>query len=165
MPTHSYGYSDLPAREDELGFAPAVDALARVVQQAELTDTPLTVGIYGPWGSGKTSLMQMILAELDHNRCVPVWFDAWRYAQSDALWRALLLAVVEALRLFVARDDDWLRAYIDHRNRRPSPDQQSGTDAAALAATRAELNQRLDNLVNSLYRSVEREEPGELRFQ
>lgn len=48
MTTVPPGYSDLPATQDELGFAPSAAALA---------DTPLTVGIYGPWGSGKTSMM------------------------------------------------------------------------------------------------------------
>jgi hypothetical protein len=165
MTTHNQGYSDLPTTRDELGFAPSAGALVDIIQGTAVRDTPLTVGVYGPWGSGKTSLMQMILSALDSNRCVPVWFDAWRYAQSDTLWRALLLAIVEELRLFVQRDAAWLYAYIDRQNRLRPNEEQIGTDDAALQAERDRLTTRLDDLVDSLYRSVQREEPGEVQFQ
>jgi predicted KAP-like P-loop ATPase len=46
---------DRPAREDTLGFQPYVDALADILLDPA-THTPLVVGVYGPWGSGKTSL-------------------------------------------------------------------------------------------------------------
>ncbi|WP_165774829.1 KAP family P-loop NTPase fold protein [Candidatus Viridilinea mediisalina] len=159
------GYGDLPATHDELGFTPAAQALAAIITEAEISDTPLTLGVYGPWGSGKTSLMQMILTDLDHNRCTTVWFDAWRYAQQEALWRALLLDVVEALRLLVERDATWLHGYIDHQNRLQPDQPPTSMDAEGCAATRATLTTRLDDLTASLYRSVEREENGALEFQ
>ena len=49
--------SDLSTDEDSLDFAAFRDALQEVVETAE---TPLTVGVFGPWGSGKTSLMRMV---------------------------------------------------------------------------------------------------------
>jgi len=165
MTTSAHGYSDLPTTQDELGFAPSANALTQIVQGTAIQDTPLTVGIYGPWGSGKTSLMQMILSGLDEHRCIPVWFDAWRYAQNDTLWRALLLAVVEELRLFVERDDAWLRDAIGYQNRRNPDGKQIGTDEAALEAERATRTARLDELGDRLYRSVERTEPGEVQFR
>ncbi|WP_129630083.1 KAP family P-loop NTPase fold protein [Candidatus Oscillochloris fontis] len=154
---HQIGYCDLPATEDELDFTPAVVALTTIVQEAQRDDTPLTVGVYGEWGSGKTSLMRMILDRLDPHRCMPVWFDAWRYAQQETLWRALLLRVVEALRERVLLPDDvWLQAIADHHQRidpsQPPYDPES-------------LTRRLDDLANSLYRSIDREEPGEIQFQ
>jgi hypothetical protein len=158
-------YGDLPATNDELGFTPAASALAEIVQDALLADTPLTVGVYGEWGSGKTSLMRMILKDLDHNCCTTVWFDAWRYAQQDALWRALLLSVVEALRTLIDHDDAWLHTYIDHQNRLKPTEPPTALDSAGLAATRTALTARLDDLTTSLYRSVDRDEPGEIQFQ
>jgi predicted KAP-like P-loop ATPase len=50
---------DRPAREDTLGFQPNVDALADILLDPA-THTPLVVGVYGPWGSGKTSLLAML---------------------------------------------------------------------------------------------------------
>jgi len=159
------GYGDLPATQDELGFAPSAAALTRIILSAELADTPLTVGVYGPWGSGKTSLMRMMYRSLNDPEApqpgvLPIWFDAWRYAQSDALWRALLISVVEEIRARVVRDEDRLRTLVGRRaaaaGKVPPQD---------LSAERATLEQRLDDLAASLYRSVDREEPGAIEFQ
>jgi hypothetical protein len=38
--------------DDQLGFAHYRDVLVDIVREC---DTPLTIGIFGPWGSGKTS--------------------------------------------------------------------------------------------------------------
>src|SRR5262249_51856323 len=93
------------------------------------------------------------------------WFDAWRYAQQEALWRALLLSVVEALRLLVAQDADWLKGYITHHNRLDPNTPPIERDDAGLAETRVAITARLDDLASSLYRSVDREEPGAIEFQ
>jgi len=49
---------DLPTGRDALDFGPYVDALADILLDPA-THTPLTMGVFGPWGSGKTSLMTM----------------------------------------------------------------------------------------------------------
>jgi hypothetical protein len=159
---HHHGYSDQPTTRDELGFAPSAEALLRIVHSSDLADTPLTIGIFGPWGSGKTSLMQMILDRLDSQNCVPVWFDAWRYAQSDALWRALLVSVIEAMRVYLLpeHDDTHLRALIRRRNRLGNDASPTAADESTLARERTRLNERLDDLIDSLYRTVDREELG-----
>ena len=44
------------------------------------------LGIFGSWGSGKTTLMQAIKHRLDGDeRVVPVWFAAWRYEREGSL--------------------------------------------------------------------------------
>jgi formylglycine-generating enzyme required for sulfatase activity/energy-coupling factor transporter ATP-binding protein EcfA2 len=72
-------------------------ALYDIVTQAE---TPLTIGVFGPWGSGKTSLMKMLHLQLEGesiNSRRTVWFTAWKYDRHDALWRAFILRVLDAL--------------------------------------------------------------------
>jgi len=88
--------------EDRLNFADYADILADIILTA---DTPITLGIFGPWGSGKTSLMRLIAERLvgqrtpGHRRARTVWFNAWQYERDEAaLWRALLLHVLEGLR-------------------------------------------------------------------
>ncbi len=59
--------SDMPAqtlKQDKLGFAIYVRAFREFIASQD-TSTPLTIGIYGAWGSGKSSLMHMIKNELD----------------------------------------------------------------------------------------------------
>jgi hypothetical protein len=152
-------YSDHPTIHDELGFAPTTEALLSIINGLALEDTPLTIGIFGPWGSGKTSQMHMILDRLDTNQCIPIWFDAWRYAQTDALWRALLLSVVEEIRAYVLNDDDRLRSILE-RKHRMSPDAQCTLSPETIQNESKTFTTYLDDMVGSLYRSIEREETG-----
>jgi hypothetical protein len=116
------------AAQDTLRFNQYCQVLTNIVHEA---DTPLTIGVFGPWGSGKTSLMRLVEEATQKQYKAPftVWFNAWKYDQEEVLWRALVIQVLNAFR--------------------PSP----GVEAP-------ELTQRLDDLEASLYRTVEREEVG-----
>jgi len=76
---------DLPTTEDHLDFEASAATLAGILGD-ENTATPITVGVFGTWGTGKTSLMRMIEAALikqsRHKRGLKahtIWFDAWKY--------------------------------------------------------------------------------------
>ncbi|WP_433261329.1 P-loop NTPase fold protein [Actinosynnema sp. CS-041913] len=64
------------------------------------TDTrgPFTIGVFGEWGTGKTSLMRMVERNLaaDEN-VVTVWFNAWRYEQEEPPIVPLVGTIVRAL--------------------------------------------------------------------
>jgi len=65
----------------------------------EQTKPPLTVGVYGAWGSGKSSIMRMLCEQLQNSeRYVTVWFNAWRHHQEDQLGPALLQSIVSEFR-------------------------------------------------------------------
>lgn len=100
--------SDRPAGEDQLDFAPYAKTLAGIVTDPD-TDTPLTIGIFGGWGRGKTSLMRMVQYELEKTEGTdfvvrPVWFNAWLYSREQALWRALISRVLEKVHGFQTLD-------------------------------------------------------------
>jgi phospholipase C len=50
--------------DDKLGYEAYADAIATFIRHPD-TEPPLTIGIKGPWGSGKTSLMRMVEQKLD----------------------------------------------------------------------------------------------------
>src|SRR3990172_4477103 len=55
MPTSpTYIVNDQPTDKDALDFTPYVETLADIIQTG---NTPLTIGVFGTWGSGKTSLI------------------------------------------------------------------------------------------------------------
>ena len=41
--------------------------------------TPLTIGVFGTWGRGKTSLMHMLEEQTKTQGAVTGWFDVWKY--------------------------------------------------------------------------------------
>jgi predicted KAP-like P-loop ATPase len=95
---------DLPTTKDHLDFEASAATLASVIG-GKATATPITVGVFGTWGTGKTSLMRMIEAALIKQsrrtrelKAHTVWFDAWKYDKEQELWRALLMRVLEAVR-------------------------------------------------------------------
>jgi len=115
-------FADLPLKpEDEarFQFEAYADTFARIIADPE-TDTPLTIGISGEWGTGKTTLMKAIRARLDQTRemdkhlpdfvnsqeeatglrvCKTVWFNAWKYAgQQEAMFVALIEDILREMR-------------------------------------------------------------------
>ena len=107
--------SDQPADEDRLNFAPYAKTLADIIANPD-TDTPLTIGVFGGWGRGKTSLMRMVrrrlVEETTNTRFPvrPVWFNAWLYSREQALWRALISRVLEEVRQFSTLDQEALNS-------------------------------------------------------
>ena len=59
-----------------------------------------TIGIYGEWGTGKTTLMKSIERNLSENQensaqsFLPIWFNAWKYEREDGLATISLLKTV-----------------------------------------------------------------------
>jgi hypothetical protein len=94
-------WSDGPTKDDLLSF----DAVAATVVDAVLDDTldPLAIGVSGAWGSGKTTILRLIEADLSH-RDLPndqtilvVQTDPWRYEPSVGAKETLIGEVLTAL--------------------------------------------------------------------
>ena len=78
-----FGLKDTPisSKADEsLGLADYADALTDFISQC---DTPMTVALQGDWGSGKTSLMNLIRADIQQQNTNThlIWFNTWQYSQ------------------------------------------------------------------------------------
>jgi predicted KAP-like P-loop ATPase len=93
-------WSDSETLNDYLGYRSYVPTLAEVCQHPELA--PLALGIFGAWGSGKSSLMQMLKAHIDEStgKASPtqtLWFNAWRYENRDEAQSALIHTILGKL--------------------------------------------------------------------
>ncbi|MCB0211774.1 MAG: hypothetical protein KDJ52_20715 [Anaerolineae bacterium] len=85
--------NDQPTVYDLLGYSKVATTLANIVI-SENTDTPFTIGIFGEWGSGKTSLLNMIQEKVKAQNCSTVWFDAWRYDERNVIQTALIQTIL-----------------------------------------------------------------------
>lgn len=74
---------------DVLGMKPLALALSRFVRNTS-TSPPLTIAITGPWGTGKSSLMNLVAEDLRQRGSSPVWFNAWHHQKEENILAALL---------------------------------------------------------------------------
>jgi predicted KAP-like P-loop ATPase len=51
------------------------------------------VGIYGEWGTGKTSVLEFITSIAKHDEQILIRFNPWQHSTKGALWRAFVLAI------------------------------------------------------------------------
>ena len=54
------------------------------------------IGVAGPWGCGKTTLMDAAIAELGGQH-ITFNFNAWAHSKQDVVWRSFFIALVSAL--------------------------------------------------------------------
>jgi hypothetical protein len=116
--------SELMPREDQLGFKNYIEAFADLIQSIH-TKPPLTIGIYGSWGTGKSFLMEQIGQKLESNNKpslsakdkLAIWlkfkapniykpprseanvyvvrFNAWTYSSSIVIWPGLVKTIMK----------------------------------------------------------------------
>ena len=98
---------DAESGADELDVTRFARAFAAVIASRQLTP-PLSIGVFGDWGSGKSFFMRLMRTQTDAvltapevagqvvERVVSVKFNAWHYAESN-LWASLVQEILEQL--------------------------------------------------------------------
>jgi hypothetical protein len=109
--------NDAPTGRDLLNIDREVEAFARLIA-ARTTSTPLSIGVFGAWGSGKSFFMRRVrdrvatLAETGrtegrtsafHGRVAQVEFNAWHYSEGS-LVACLVDHILRNLR--ISEDED-----------------------------------------------------------
>lgn len=64
-------------KEDLLKVSRYTQALVNFIVHSE---TPITIGLQGEWGTGKTSLMYMLREALEHQKVATSWVNTWEYS-------------------------------------------------------------------------------------
>ena len=70
--------------QDDLDISAYHEALVDFIKK---TDTPMTIGVQGEWGSGKTSLLNQIWSKLeesnqeyqDDENYLQIWVNSWEH--------------------------------------------------------------------------------------
>jgi KAP family P-loop domain len=87
------------ADADLLGFERYLDPLVSILTD-DRTQTPFTIGVFGQWGSGKSSVLRMLderLASEHADRFVRVRFNPWFYRGESNMLLPLLHTLHETL--------------------------------------------------------------------
>lgn len=89
-------WSDKETTQDLLGYTVHASLLKNVVTNEK--NLPITVGLYGDWGSGKSSILKILEEQLkNENDTVVVYFDGWSFESFDDAKMALIQGIVDAL--------------------------------------------------------------------
>jgi len=150
--------------QDKLGFADEVRALARIVALRS-PGPPLAVGLFGDWGSGKSSFMNMLEDAIERiveqttkseaarhlfvGKVVHVRFNAWVYNDTD-LWSSLTSECFRQLRRggSKGRESEALKQVLDELSKFVSSakeeSKQADKDLAEQRKTRDDLEQQIE---------------------
>ncbi len=109
------GFTDRPTEKvdhDKLGMQKYINGLKSFILDC---DTPMTIAIQGDWGSGKTSMMNMIkeaVTNTSNERKVKiVWFNTWLFSQFNMGEELAVSLMKELVKSFEVKKDDKEKFY------------------------------------------------------
>ena len=91
-------WSDIETKSDYLNYLEVAEVVCEILLDPAMR--PVSVGIFGTWGTGKSSLLNLIEAELKRRAdgdVIVIRFDAWLYQGFDDARAALMDVIARAL--------------------------------------------------------------------
>lgn len=97
--------AERPALEDSLDRGTLIESLANMLAMPS-QEMPLTLGLFGHWGAGKSSVMSLLQKELSGEGAERIypdfeflfsWFNAWEYEHTENIQAGLAQEVVNGL--------------------------------------------------------------------
>lgn len=100
-------WSDRESAEDFLNFTELADQIGALATTKEML--PLSIGVFGTWGTGKSTVLRLVRSKLEGADTPPLFidFDAWLYQGFDDSKAALMEVVADTL-LKAAKGDEKL---------------------------------------------------------
>lgn len=84
--------------EDSLQISKYALSLSKFI---EISDTPITIGLQGEWGTGKTSLMSLIKELLNESSIASSWVNTWEFSlfsKPESITPAILSGMLDNLK-------------------------------------------------------------------
>lgn len=110
-------WSDKESKIDFLNFNEIAESIRDIITEKELM--PISVGVFGDWGAGKSTILELTAKALkeEDQEYIQIQFDAWTFQGYDDAKAALLETIAVQL-IEAAADDDELRTKaLDFANR------------------------------------------------
>lgn len=109
-------WKDCETNIDLLDFDYLVDVTKKIIMNDDLT--PSTIGIYGDWGSGKSSLMDMVMTDLSKDEDILcLKFNGWLFEGYEDAKVALVGSILDEIskkKKLTARAKDVLKNLYDN---------------------------------------------------
>ena len=98
-------WSDNETTQDLLGYQVHADLLKKIILNDAML--PISIGVFGNWGSGKSSLMLLLQQSLQeweksqqneyHRIILQVYFNSWQFESYDSTKLTMIESILEAL--------------------------------------------------------------------
>ena len=91
-------WADNETSEDLLGFKVHADLLINVINDESVL--PITIGVFGDWGSGKSSILQIVKEEFDKDDdkdSLCIYFNGWTFEGYDDAKAALHNSILKEM--------------------------------------------------------------------
>ena len=95
-------WSDTESKEDYLNFGEVSEIVTEILETEAML--PVSIGVFGNWGAGKSSLLNLIEQQIKPDEWIVIKFDAWLYQGFDDA-RAALLEVIASHLIQAAKND------------------------------------------------------------
>lgn len=107
-------WSDNETTQDLLGYQVHADLLKKIILNDAML--PISIGVFGNWGSGKSSLMLLLQQSLQewekaqqneqHSIILQVYFNSWQFESYDSTKLTMIESILEALDKDINRRKD-----------------------------------------------------------
>ena len=113
---------DNETNKDLLNYKPIVDTIKNIIINGD--DEPITIGIHGDWGAGKSSVLKMLESSFNSESSILyVTFNGWLYQEFEDAKIAILEKLIDSIKSTKESEDnikekarkllkrvDWLKA-------------------------------------------------------
>lgn len=110
-------WSDKESEIDFLNFNEIAESIKDLITEKELM--PISVGVFGDWGAGKSTILELTAnaLEKEEQEYIQIHFDAWTFQGYDDAKAALLETIAAQLVEAAASDEKLLAKALDFANR------------------------------------------------
>ena len=112
-------YSDNPIyrkEEDKLNITYFAETLSSTIMNYHKTEC-LTIGLVGRWGSGKSSIINMVKTELDYEHLIFINFNPWNFSTQDNLYQQFFNLLTSEIEKLQFGDKFWIQKKIQTINK------------------------------------------------
>ena len=96
-------WPDTESKEDYLNFGEVSQIVTEILETEAML--PVSIGVFGNWGAGKSSLLNLIEQQIKPDEWIIIKFDAWLYQGFDDA-RAALLETIASHLIQAAKDEE-----------------------------------------------------------
>ena len=111
-------WSDNVTKQDFLGYQVHADLLQKIILEDDML--PLSIGVFGNWGSGKSSLMSLLYEGIElwsksvntnststKYKVLQICFNSWQFESYDSAKLTMIETILDAVQSDISEDKDF----------------------------------------------------------